>query len=60
MGVGQRRNKGGNLSKHKKFHKQLVRGKFEERHIDQVWEDVRKAPSEVVSGKAGPLGTTSR
>lgn len=36
------------------------RGKFEERHIDQVWEDVRKPPQAVHDGKSGPLGTTAK
>ncbi|KAK9830430.1 hypothetical protein WJX72_011735 [[Myrmecia] bisecta] len=45
-------------SKCKKTHKQQLRGIFAARHIDQVWEDVRK---EVVhDGKQGPLGTTSK
>jgi hypothetical protein len=44
----------------KKPNKQLLRGKFELRHIDQVWEDVRKPPSEVhVPGVIGPKGTTA-
>lgn len=40
--------------------KRVTRKKFLERHLDQVWEDVRKAPQEVhVPGKSGPLGTTA-
>ncbi|GBF99890.1 hypothetical protein Rsub_12686 [Raphidocelis subcapitata] len=53
-----KRRVGGN-SKTKKWHKQGVRKKFEARHIDQVWEDVRKPPQLVHSNKAGPQGTTS-
>ena len=32
---------------------------FESRHIDQVWEDVRKEEG-VTDGKVGPVGTTDR
>ncbi len=35
-------------------------GKFEERHVDQVWEDVRKPAQEVHDGRSGPLGTTAK
>jgi bud site selection protein 20 len=59
-GVGKRQT-GSKNRKHKKYHKALLRAQFEERHIDQVWEDVRKAPAEVVlPGVAGPSGTTAR
>ena len=40
--------------------KQVLRGKFEERHIDQVWEDIRKPPQLVHNTEAGPSGTTAR
>lgn len=46
-------------SKSKKTHKQSLRAQFESRHIDQVWEDVRK-PEGVTDGKTGPVGTTDR
>jgi bud site selection protein 20 len=59
-GPGKRQT-GSKNRKHKKYHKALLREKFEERHIDQVWEDVRKAPTEVVQpGVVGPDGTTAR
>ena len=45
--------------KSKKTHKVSVRQQFLTRHIDQVWEDVRKTAS-VHDGKTGPMGTTSR
>jgi bud site selection protein 20 len=38
------------------LHKRGVRKKFRARHIDQVWEDVRK-PDGVVTATHGPLGT---
>ncbi|GAX83444.1 hypothetical protein CEUSTIGMA_g10869.t1 [Chlamydomonas eustigma] len=45
----------------KKPNKQHLRSKFESRHIDQVWEDIRKGPGQVhESGKSGPRGTTSK
>ena len=46
-------------SKSKKTYKQQLRAKFENRHIDQVWEDVRKEEG-VTDGKFGPVGTTAR
>lgn len=40
---------------------QVLRAKFEARHVDQVWEDVRKPTAEVHEpGKAGPRGTTAQ
>jgi len=40
--------------------KRPARRKFNARHIDQVWEDVRKPPREVhVPGVKGPQGTTA-
>ncbi|KAL4452606.1 hypothetical protein ABPG75_008268 [Micractinium tetrahymenae] len=42
-----------------KIHKRAGRSKFRARHIDQVWEDVRKEEG-VHDGKVGPLGTTDR
>jgi bud site selection protein 20 len=59
MGSGKTRNVGGN-SKTKKGHKLKRRKNFEARHIDQVWEDVRKLPAEVHTGATGPIGTTSK
>jgi hypothetical protein len=46
-------------TKCKKTHKQNLRAQFEARHIDQVWQDVRKADG-VTDGKVGPVGTTDR
>ena len=41
--------------------KRVLRKTFESRHIDQVWEDVRRNPQEVyVAGKTGPSGTTNK
>ncbi|PRW60962.1 zinc finger 593 [Chlorella sorokiniana] len=42
-----------------KLHKRGVRKIFSARHIDQVWEDVRKTDG-VHDGKVGPLGTTDK
>ena len=59
-GPGKRQT-GSKNRKHKTYNKAFLREKFEERHIDQVWEDVRKVPAEVhVPGVTGPAGTTSR
>mmetsp|Transcript_15677 Transcript_15677/g.47268 ORF Transcript_15677/g.47268 Transcript_15677/m.47268 type:complete len:148 (+) Transcript_15677:179-622(+) len=55
-GVGRR---GTHSHKSKKTHKLGLRSTFLERHIDQVWEDVRKAEP-VKSDTVGPLGTTDR
>jgi bud site selection protein 20 len=45
----------------KKPCKQHLRKKFENRHIDQVWDDIRKPPTMVhVPGKTGPIGTTAK
>lgn len=57
---GNGKRKVGSDHKHRKLFKQLRRSTFEERHIDQVWEDVRKPATAVHDGKAGPLGTTSK
>jgi hypothetical protein len=59
MGAPGKRKVGGN-SKTRKWHKQLLRGKFEERHVDQVWEDIRNPPQLVHNSKTGPLGTTAK
>mmetsp|Transcript_8972 Transcript_8972/g.19201 ORF Transcript_8972/g.19201 Transcript_8972/m.19201 type:complete len:141 (+) Transcript_8972:54-476(+) len=60
MGGGPSRKVGSSRKQGKKPHKQLSRGKFEARHIDQVWEDVRKPANAVhVPGKSGPKGTTA-
>eukprot|EP01025_Chloroclados_australasicus_P062458 TRINITY_DN8205_c0_g1_i6.p2 TRINITY_DN8205_c0_g1~~TRINITY_DN8205_c0_g1_i6.p2 ORF type:complete len:151 (+),score=17.15 TRINITY_DN8205_c0_g1_i6:45-455(+) len=50
MGSGNRR----------KPQKRAVRGKFIERHIDQVFDDFEKPSEDVHDGKQGPQGTTSR
>lgn len=42
-----------------KLHKSGVRKIFSARHIDQVWEDVRKERG-VHDGASGPIGTTSK
>ncbi|KAL3152205.1 hypothetical protein ABBQ32_001292 [Trebouxia sp. C0010 RCD-2024] len=55
-GVGKR---GVGSSKSKKTHKQGLRAQFESRHLDQIWEDVRKAVI-VHDGKTAPVGTTDR
>lgn len=59
MGTAPGKRKVGGDSKTKKGHKSGRRGKFEERHIDQVWEDVKKPASQVHNSKAGPKGTTA-
>ena len=55
-GVGKR---GIGSSKSRKTHKQQLRAQFESRHLDQIWEDVRKAVT-VHDGKTAPVGTTDR
>lgn len=55
-GVGKR---GIGSSKSRKTHKQGLRAQFESRHLDQIWEDVRKAVT-VHDGKTAPVGTTNR
>jgi bud site selection protein 20 len=60
MGNAPGKRKVGGNSKTRKWHKQQLRGKFEERHVDQVWEDVRKAPHLVHNGKTGPQGTAAK
>ena len=55
-GVGKR---GVGSSKSRKTHKQGLRAQFESRHLDQIWEDVRKAVT-VHDGKTAPVGTTDR
>lgn len=57
-GVG-RRCVGGN-HKHKKYNKQVLRAEFLARHVDQVWEDVRKPSHKVHDGQMGPMGTTAK
>ncbi|KAK9805918.1 hypothetical protein WJX73_004911 [Symbiochloris irregularis] len=58
-GVGKRKVGG---RKRKPSHKQGDRKEFERRHIDQIWEDVRKASEQVINHKAGtgPVGTSSQ
>ena len=55
-GVGKR---GIGSSKSRKTHKQQLRAQFESRHLDQIWEDVRKAVT-VHDGRTAPVGTTDR
>ena len=55
-GVGKR---GIGSSKSRKTHKQQLRAQFESRHLDQIWEDVRKAVT-VHDGESAPVGTTDR
>jgi bud site selection protein 20 len=50
----------GSGSSRKKIQKQKARGKFIERHIDQVFDDFLKDPSDVHDGKRGPVGTSTR
>ncbi|KAG2487298.1 hypothetical protein HYH03_014138 [Edaphochlamys debaryana] len=57
-GIGTR--KVGGDHKHRKTFKRQRRSGFQERHIDQVWEDVRKPPAQVHDGKTGPKGTTAK
>ena len=58
---GPSRKVGKNNGHKQKLNKQLIRKNFELRHIDQVWEDVRKPAAEVHQpGKAGPMGTTAK
>lgn len=59
MGPVGRRKVGGDR-KRAKICKQNQRKTFEARHIDQVWEDVRKLPGEVHSKAHGPGGTTDK
>ncbi|KAL6766322.1 hypothetical protein ACKKBG_A35560 [Auxenochlorella protothecoides x Auxenochlorella symbiontica] len=59
MGSGKSR-KTHSSRKGTRVNKQGVRKVFRARHIDQVWEDVRREGSEVHNGSVGPLGTTSR
>lgn len=61
MGGGPSRKTHSNKKHQQNFNKRLLRSKFEARHIDQVWEDVRKPAAEVhIPGKSGPQGTTAR
>lgn len=60
MGTQGGKRKVGGKHKHKKYNKQKLRTKFENRHIDQVWEDIRKPPQEVHNDTTGPLGTTAK
>ncbi|KAK9907396.1 hypothetical protein WJX75_002951 [Coccomyxa subellipsoidea] len=65
MPVGKRRTGSGN-SRRKGTFKTKQRQTFNSRHIDQVWEDVRKEQEAIVTfsadgkEKLGPVGTTSR
>ena len=54
-----RNSRGMGSTKSKKTHKAMLRTEFERRHIDQVWEDVRKEEG-VTDGVTGPVGTTDR
>jgi hypothetical protein len=60
MGTAPGRRRVGGDSGTKKGHKSGTRKTFEERHIDQVWADVRKPPQEVHNSKCGPQGTTAK
>lgn len=55
-GVGRR---GTHSHKSRKTHKLGLRSTFLERHIDQVWEDVRQAEP-IKTDHIGPIGTTDR
>lgn len=54
---GKKRTGGGQHGR--KVCKSQTRKTFLARHIDQVWEDIRK-PQGVHDGKHGPLGTTDK
>ena len=59
MGSAGRSKKTGSSSKGgSALHKRGVRKKFRARHIDQVWEDVRKPKEVVVTQTHGPIGTS--
>jgi bud site selection protein 20 len=61
MGTAPGKRRVGGDSKTRKGHKRLARGKFRERHIDQVWEDARKPRAAVTDGKTfAPVGTLAR
>lgn len=57
--AGNSKKTGGGPKRHR-VNKQRVRGKFCERHIDQVFDDMLKGPEAVHDGARGPVGTTSR
>ncbi|GFH25673.1 zinc finger protein [Haematococcus lacustris] len=60
MGGGPSRKVGSNKKHQQNPNKRLTRRKFQARHIDQVWEDVRKPVADVHQpGKTGPQGTTA-
>jgi bud site selection protein 20 len=59
MGPVGRRKIGGQ-KKGAKLFKTGIRKKFEARHVDQVWQDVRKLPADVHGATVGPAGTTDR
>lgn len=58
MGGGKSR-KMGSGGRHK-TNKRLVRGNFNARHIDQVFNDFVKDPKDVHDDKHGPVGTSSK
>lgn len=60
MGSAGNSKKTGGSSKRHRVNKQKVRGKFCERHIDQVFDDLLKSPQAVHNGSVGPVGTSSR
>jgi len=61
MGTAPGKRRVGGDSKTRKGHKRLSRGKFRERHIDQVWEDARKPRAAVTDGRTfAPIGTLAR
>ncbi|CAK0784908.1 hypothetical protein CVIRNUC_008113 [Coccomyxa viridis] len=61
--VAKRRTSSGN-SRRKGTYKAQQRKVFQGRHIDQVWDDVRKETlvtvSETTGDKLGPIGTTDK
>ena len=59
MGTAPGKRKVGGDKKTRKSFKQGLRATFQLRHIDQVWEDVRKPAAEVHTARAGPQGTTA-
>jgi hypothetical protein len=59
MPSGKSKKTGSGSSRHKP-QKRQVRGKFVERHIDQIFGDFVQKPEEVHDGKHGPLGSTNR
>ncbi|EFN51442.1 hypothetical protein CHLNCDRAFT_140160 [Chlorella variabilis] len=59
MGSSGKSKRTGSKSRGTRLHKRGRVAKFTARHVDQVWEDVRKEGG-VHDGAVGPLGTTDR